>query len=231
MNAKLSCSFLLPFVFTSMAERAALFFFSRSELLSTSYCIRPGTDCFPLVFLVSEGRARLINTTMPCEGARRSGRTIRAVVAVRPTRNNHGRSGPLPTSRASRTTTTVGKEVTPPIPDTNRVRNNRNDRPPPRVSGSLLCTPPLIVSAWKARPVSWDGAGGGGERKQHQHRCPPAGFVVFPLPPPDVQPQRRVFTNDREIKTRNESVRTHLPRTKNRIEYKREKMGEQQNDA
>ena len=170
MNAKLSCSFLLPFVFTSMAERAALFFFSRSELLSTSYCIRPGTDCFPLVFLVSEGRARLINTTMPCEGARRSGRTIRAVVAVRPTRNNHGRSGPLPTSRASRTTTTVGKEVTPPIPDTNRVRNNRNDRPPPRVSGSLLCTPPLIVSAWKARPVSWDGAGGGGEQKQHQHR-------------------------------------------------------------
>jgi len=97
-----------------MAERAALFFFSRAELLSTRYCVRPGTDCFPLVFLVSEGRTSqsifLLAPELEIRLRRAREHGVLAVPFVlwsrfRPTRNNHGRSGPLPTSR---TTTTVG---------------------------------------------------------------------------------------------------------------------------
>ena len=140
-----------------MAERAALFFFFSCRAIIDSLLCSSRYRLFPArvpgiggpnLAIYFSSRARARNTTTPCEGARSSGRTIRAVVAVRPTRNNHGRSGPLPTSR---TTTTVGNGSHP-IHTAGTAQPQRptaTDR-----VGEPPGTPPIIVSSWKARPWS-----------------------------------------------------------------------------
>ena len=157
MNAKLSCSFLLPFVFHSITERAALFFFSRAELLSTSSFVRPGTDCFPLVFLVSDGRTsqyffllRLRRAHSCC--CRGSSHRNNNRPAVR-----NGVSPSIPYTRRPYGTTAT----------TDRHRSCR---------GASFA--PLRLFFLRGKPVRYrvlasffnSGTGGERERKQHQHR-------------------------------------------------------------
>lgn len=222
-----------------MAERAALFFFSRAELLSTRYCVRPGTDCFPLVFLVSEGRtSQSIFLLAPeleirLRRAREHGVLIYvlpfflAVVAVRSSHSKQPRPiGPPPYLphhydggewKSPHTHGRYGITAT-----TDRHRSCRG------ASFALL-----RFFSLRGKPVRCRGTVPGENEQQHQHRpcvfrslqgnrgdcwlgevrgrTPPAGFVVFPLPPPsDVRPQRRIARTTGKRKTRNESVRTHL---------------------
>jgi len=74
-----------------MAERAALFFFFSCRAIIDSLLCSSRYRLFPArvpgiggpnLAIYFSSRARARNTTTPCEGARSSGRTIRAVVAV-----------------------------------------------------------------------------------------------------------------------------------------------------